>query len=107
VDVPQLSHDIISDLLEDPAVAILLDEFIAELRMQIHDLQHAADHADWSKVAGISHALIGSAGYYGFPTISQAAHELESAARTLVDGTQIRKRLASLLELCRRAVGTS
>ena len=66
-------------------------------------IERAARDAEWPEVARIAHQIKGSAGGYGFPTITEAAERLEKAARGPEPAASVPASVDPLLALCGRA----
>jgi CheY-like chemotaxis protein/HPt (histidine-containing phosphotransfer) domain-containing protein len=94
------SSEIHSELADDPDMAELIDGYIQGLPAQAKRLEDAFDANDRETVRRLAHQLKGSAGGYGFPTITEAAARLEELARA---GETISQALADVCDLCRRA----
>jgi len=99
---------LISDLAADPDLADLVEEFIAELPARVQALEQACADADLDALASLAHQLKGSAGGYGFPSITEVAAELEQRAKATEGIDAVTDALRQLVHLCRRAtVGTT
>ena len=94
----------LSEFADDPDMHPLLAEFVGELpeRMsQMNVLAAAGEHAELGRLA---HQLKGAGGGYGYPAITEAAAELECAAReSTVDPATVADALARLAALCAAA----
>ena len=66
-------------------------------------IEKAARETDRELLTSLSHQLKGSAGGYGFLTITDAAGEVEKLTKTEKDLTEIEGAITELLSLCRRA----
>jgi CheY-like chemotaxis protein len=83
-------------LSDDAEMNELLLEFIDTLTPRLHELRAAWQTGDWKKVEALAHKLRGSAGLYGYPTLSglgetleqQAKGEAPEAAHTVVEVTR-------------------
>ena len=95
---------LLSELADDPDMAELLEQFLADLPGRVDAIGVALDDNDQAHVASLAHQLKGAAGGYGFPTISDAARTLESGARLANDTTELRASLTVLLARARAAV---
>lgn len=95
-----------SEFADDPDMLELVEMFVCELPERIAALEQACEQQDLQTLATLSHQLKGAAGGYGFPTITDAAMEVEQQARTqAVD--QLKKSVDSLIDLCKRATANS
>lgn len=94
---------LVSELASDPDFAELLEAFVSEMPKRISALEAALAASDLETLARLAHQLKGSAGGYGFPTITDAAKDLEQGAKTRGELTVLRKQMDALIDLCRRA----
>jgi len=96
----QPSAPLVSQFADEPDMAELLREFVAELPGRITAMQETlADH-DLDALARLAHQLKGAAGSYGFPAITEVARQLEQSARAGADLQQVNERLQELCSLC-------
>ncbi len=98
------SSDLVSELEDDPDMTELIEGFTRGLPAQAQRLEDALDANDREAVRRLAHQLKGSAGGYGFPTITEAAARLEQVAR---EGETLAQALADVCDLCRRARAAS
>ena len=84
-------------------LADLVEEFVDALPARVATIQAAIDDADLAALASIAHQLKGSAGGYGFPSITAAAGVVELGARGAAEMKAIEEQARSLIELCGRA----
>ena len=98
------SGDLVSELADDPDMTELIESFARGLPAQAQRLEDALDANDREAIRRLAHQLKGSAGGYGFPTITEAAARLEQVAR---EGETIAQALADVCDLCRRARAAS
>ncbi len=91
---------IVSALAGDPGMAELLDEYVTELQVRSSLLRAAARAADWKGIGHIAHQLKGSAGGFGFASITTAAGELERVALCRHDLEEVSRRVDELRALC-------
>ena len=94
---------LLSTMADDADMAGLVREFVAELPQRVEAIAHALDREDLAALARLTHQLKGSAGGYGFPSITDAAAVLEGGARARQDLETLRGHLERLADLCRRA----
>jgi histidine phosphotransfer protein HptB len=85
-----------SNLAADPDWGELVDLFVQEMPDRIAALETHAQNRDWEQLHRMAHQLKGSAGSYGFETITPYAARLASAAK---NGQQEDAILSSLNEL--------
>jgi HPt (histidine-containing phosphotransfer) domain-containing protein len=79
----------------------LVEQFVKVLPERVRDLDTASRNGDRATLARIAHQLKGAAGGYGFPSVTESAARLESAARS--NDVEIAAPLDDLVKLCRRA----
>ena len=121
-----LDPPLVSTVAADPALAPLVDRFVAGLRDRVTGLSLASETEDWEAVARIVRDLQAEAGSYGFAEISeeaayvQAALEAERArlaqqcpgkqldvsTATAQLGERVRPALRQLMHLCLKARAT-
>ncbi|MDB5297484.1 MAG: luxQ 3 [Phycisphaerales bacterium] len=92
-----------STLGDDPVIRTLLPEYLRELEPKVEAILAAVGQADWPLAARLAHQLKGSAGGYGFATITAAAGRLEQAARGTAPDTECPVAAGELAALCRSA----
>ena len=97
------SDVLISELADDPDFADLVEMFVSELPNRVAALQRGIADQDYQALASLAHQLKGSAGGYGFPSITAAAALVEQSARTASDLAQLTPKLRQLTDLCARA----
>lgn len=93
----------------DPEMAELVGMFVRELPVRLEAFVGAWRAGDREALCRMAHQLRGSGAGYGFPALSRAAADLESALRGL-DGSAagaateaIQSKVEALLAVCRRA----
>lgn len=79
---PNLPRDPIpSELVqEDESFAGLVQEFIAGLHVRIAEIGRAVEAQDYVNLRSLAHQLKGSAGGFGYPSITEQAARLERHA---------------------------
>lgn len=92
-----------SELAGDPDLAELLIDFVGLLPARAAAMAQALESGELHVLATLAHHLTGSAGGYGFPTITAAARALENGARACAPLPALHEQLAELAELCGRA----
>ena len=76
------SPDVIrSQYAADPDLAEVLGQFVAGLPRQIEAMSLAAKAGRREELQRLAHRLKGAGGSYGYPELTEAARELEGAAR--------------------------
>ena len=96
---------LISLYATDPDMVELVDGFVQQMPKRIADLEDAWTRGDGPALTRLAHQLKGAAGGYGFPTLGEAAAELENSART-GGGVVPRAAVDALRDLCSRAAGS-
>lgn len=91
---------VLSNMLREPGMAELIDEFVDHLPEQIRDYELAFLAQDWKRLLMAAADLKGRAGMHGFESISTAATELDEALANPADRQVIRARLNQLTRLC-------
>ncbi|QOV89659.1 ATP-binding protein [Humisphaera borealis] len=92
-----------SELAGDPDVGPLLPEYLQDLDELAVALRTALDSGDWRAVERVSHKIKGSAGAYGYPSLTRAAATVEDAAKGANPSVDIPTACPELLALCERA----
>ena len=87
----------------DPAFSMFVDE----LPDRLAAIEKAMNEQDLVALAKLTHQLKGSAGGYGFPSITDAAKVVESSANTDNDLAALAEQTRALVDLCRRARATA
>ena len=89
-----------SDIAGDPEMASLVRLFVADLAEDVERMRAALDGGDLDALRRIVHNLKGSAGSYGFPSITERASRLEASLRAGHAG--LRSEVTGFVELCAR-----
>jgi HPt (histidine-containing phosphotransfer) domain-containing protein len=97
---------IISAMSANADLIEIIEGFVAELPKRVAELTFAFESENFDELWRLAHQLKASAGDYGFPTITDAASELEQVAGRSngshpVDA--IKREIEALGELCCRA----
>ena len=92
-----------SELADDPDVGPLIPEYLFELSGKAAAVRTAVAAADWQAVGRLAHQIKGSAGGYGYPSLTQAAAKVEAAVRALPAQPIGQQIVDDMLALCRRA----
>ena len=90
---------------EDPDFCELIDMFVAEMPQRVAAFEQASAKQDWDELQRLSHQLKGAAGGYGFDQLTLLASSVEEAVE-LRSSQEVTKRLAELLDACRRVAST-
>jgi signal transduction histidine kinase/DNA-binding response OmpR family regulator len=88
---------------DDPELAELVQMFVEGLPERAVALERTLDAGDLERVAALAHQLKGTAGGYGFPSITEAAARLETSVRARKTIDDLREQLRSVADLCNRA----
>lgn len=104
---PDRKPELKSDFAGDPEIGELVELFLAELPARVGVLLSAFRSGDEDRVRTLAHQLKGAAGGYGFPTIGEAAKNLEAFLRSSDSGAEhlerVRSGVEELVNLCRQA----
>jgi HPt (histidine-containing phosphotransfer) domain-containing protein len=93
-----------SSLQNDPEMTELIEFFLGELDQRIAALTAAFNNADREELRAMAHQLKGAAAGYGYPTITDAARELEhSIDEHEADLSELAEQVEALVQLCRMA----
>ncbi|MBL7133562.1 MAG: response regulator, partial [Phycisphaerae bacterium] len=95
----QAGQIIQSEFDDDPALAEVLDQFVADLPSQGEQMRAALANGCFQELQRLAHQLKGAGGSYGYPALSEAAKRLEDAAKACdTEGaTLAMKELAELI----------
>ena len=77
----QSSPDITEQLMADPAMQQLMQQFRLRLPELLAELQQLAAASNWQALGFAAHSLKGSAGSMGYPELTELAGQLEQAAQ--------------------------
>jgi HPt (histidine-containing phosphotransfer) domain-containing protein len=92
-------HLLRSQFADDPELAAILPRFIQRLPEKLQALEGALEYQRFEDLERLAHRLKGSAGGYGFPTLTEAALDLQEAAKT-ADALQAAQALFRIKEIC-------
>jgi CheY-like chemotaxis protein len=95
---------LLSDLIDDPDMVELVEQFVDALPKRIAALTQAAHVGDWPQLATLGHQLKGSAGGYGFAPISAAARAVEHAAVDEPSRERVDAPVRALVAQCEAAI---
>jgi CheY-like chemotaxis protein len=87
----------------DPAIADLVDEFLANRRTDVSTLWTSLERCDFERVQWIGHDMKGTGSSYGLDAISSIGDRLEQAAK-LGDADAMRKEILALDKFVNRVV---
>jgi CheY-like chemotaxis protein/anti-sigma regulatory factor (Ser/Thr protein kinase)/HPt (histidine-containing phosphotransfer) domain-containing protein len=93
-----------SELADDPEMAPLVENFLGKMGLKIANLNEYLSGNRLDELARLAHQLKGSGGGYGFPTISEAARQVERFANGESDLAQIQIAVKELTMLCQQAI---
>lgn len=98
------SKPLVSEYASDPDMAELIDLFVGELPERVEALHDALTKGDLDLLARVAHQLKGAGGGYGFPDITVAGRDVETAAKESdADLETVQKSVEALVDLCSRA----
>ena len=92
---------IVSVYASDVEIGSLIERFVAALPERVRALAAAAERGDRKLLARLAHQLAGAAGGFGFPSITEAAKQLEQRAHD--SSASCDAVLAELTSRCGRA----
>ena len=101
-DQTDRSDPIVSDFADDDDMIDLIEWFAADLKKDITRVERAFEDGDIEDLKTITHQLKGSAGSYGFPTITQQAERLESCVREGASREDLEREVREFVSMCRR-----
>ena len=88
---------------EIPEVAHLTAQFVAGLSGRVAAIERSLAEGDFEALGTLAHQLKGTAGLYGFPSLMEAAANLEVSAKARQSLDDLREQVRVLADLCRRA----
>jgi signal transduction histidine kinase/ActR/RegA family two-component response regulator/HPt (histidine-containing phosphotransfer) domain-containing protein len=94
-----------SDFADEPTVKKLLEKFIDRLPERVNTMHALLAGEDVAALKQAVHQLKGAGGGYGFPSITQAAGQVEDRFRAEADLETIRKEVESLVDVVRTVQG--
>ncbi len=98
-----VAEPLVSELASDPVLAELIEEFVTKLPTRVQAIEQACAEEDLDTLTRLAHQLKGSAGGYGFPTITEAARDAEELAKVGTVVPELTASVEALTNLCRRA----
>lgn len=94
---------LISDLADDADMIDLVEEFVGTLPGRVEAIQAAWAQSDLDTLTSLAHQLKGAGGGFGFSPITDAACQLELAAREELAPATLTGLVDELVATCRRA----
>jgi signal transduction histidine kinase/DNA-binding NarL/FixJ family response regulator/HPt (histidine-containing phosphotransfer) domain-containing protein len=94
---------LLSEFATDSDFSCLVSDYVEGLAGQMAILETAFLGSDLDAMKRVAHQVKGSAGSYGFPTITDGAAVLEQYLKDDADRAMVRRHLSELHALCRRA----
>jgi PAS domain S-box-containing protein len=95
---------LVSELADDPDMAELVNSFLGNLGPKVGQMTEYLSTNRLGDLAKLAHQLKGAGGGYGFPTISDAARQVEHLAKAEQEMEQIQLAVDELTSLCRQAI---
>jgi len=95
-------NPIFSEFADDADMLELVELFVEEMPRRLQDIEKAARSQDLGRLAMLAHQLKGSAGGYGFPSITEVARRLEVTAKAEADLVSIENDIHELSDLIAR-----
>ncbi len=104
LESPEASPVLVSTLTSEiPEVAHLTAQFVAGLSGRVAAIERSLAEGDFEALGTLAHQLKGTAGLYGFPSLMEAAANLEVSANARQSLDDLREQVRVLADLCRRA----
>jgi CheY-like chemotaxis protein len=75
-------NEIISQYIDDPDIMPILGGYVDRLGNQVDEMRSALGDARFEDLHRLAHKMKGSGGNYGYPMLTDAAKNLEDAAKT-------------------------
>lgn len=95
---------LLSEFSGDQDMAELVELFVEEMGERIASLERLWSESEIENLRVIAHQLKGASGGYGFPSITEAAAELECQIKQgCEEKEELRESFEHLLTLCKRA----
>lgn len=93
---------------EDPEILELVELFVQALPGKIQSISEACTLANWDDVRAVSHDVKGSAGSYGYPSLSALAATIERHAKEkdVADIPALIDKLAAMIEAVQRGIAS-
>jgi PAS domain S-box-containing protein len=98
-DNPINDDAIISLYVDDPDIVPILDGYVKRLGSQVNDMRVALTNAQFVDLQRLAHMMKGSGGNYGYPMLTEAAKDLEDAAKAQDIQSAVRA-LHQVVSLC-------
>ena len=99
-------HALVSELTDEDMLE-LVEMFVGELPDKVAAFEKAVGEQDLATLATLAHQLTGSAGGYGFPSITDSAKRIEQGAKAREELRTLKEQVGVLADLCRRARATA
>jgi len=103
IDAEGPGEPLVSTFADDPDIRELINMFVENLQAQSKKIVQALDNNSLDMIGRITHQLAGSAGGYGFPTVTTAAKTVETNINANADMPTLTGSIIELLRLCNRA----
>ncbi|MBN2561327.1 MAG: Hpt domain-containing protein [Phycisphaerae bacterium] len=98
---------LVSEFADDADMIELVEMFVDELPGKALAIRQAMEKRDMEVLGRLAHQLKGAAGGYGFPTITDAAGELEMTTKADRVLDKLEAEVKQLIALCERARATA
>jgi PAS domain S-box-containing protein len=102
---PSGSDRLRSSLADDPRMLEIIPGFVERLSGKVSQMVDLLKHGDLVELHRVLHGLVGSAGGYGFATVSQAARKAQQSIRAGAALERIAAETNSLIEIIRQIEG--
>lgn len=93
---------LLSDFANDPDMVELVEDYVSHMPDKIAAISAAYTSAHLDELRTLTHQIKGSAGGYGFGSISEQAAEVEILLRSDAELASIRTQIEDLVDLCNR-----
>jgi PAS domain S-box-containing protein len=105
VDPSGSNHSIKSSHSSNPRIMEIVPQYVAGLPVQVSNITELLEQNDLPAVQKIAHQLLGSAGGYGFASVSRLARTVEQSIMACHPLESIIAEVKSLIDLIRRIDG--
>ncbi|HAI10413.1 MAG TPA: hypothetical protein DCM28_01830 [Phycisphaerales bacterium] len=97
------ANPLLSEFAGDPDMAELVEDYVMNLPQRVDAMNNAIASEQLEELRTIAHQVKGSAGGYGFMSITEQAAQLEMLLKNEAELDSIRKEVDALVDLCNRA----
>ncbi len=97
---PSADQSIVSLYADDPDIVPILGDYVEHLGGQVDEMRTALASGRFADLRRFAHRIKGSGGNYGYPSLTDAAKDLEEAAK-MQDARSAEEALHKVASLCR------